>query len=187
MNKRICKMDMCGKPHAAKGFCQSHYKANKRYGDPLIKRTAGNGELVKFLESILSTDLDGCIDWPYGCNKGYGKITFRGTQMFASRAICIMHRGEPLEEMQAAHDCGRTLCVNPNHIFWKTAKQNNDDKKYHGTFLVGEKVHNSKLTEDDVRAIRISNLTAAKASLKYGVTRGHINMIRRGSCWRHIV
>jgi hypothetical protein len=31
----ICSIESCGKPHAGLGYCSSHYKRLKKYGDPL--------------------------------------------------------------------------------------------------------------------------------------------------------
>lgn len=35
MDERICSVDGCAFPHAAKGYCDRHYASFRRYGDPL--------------------------------------------------------------------------------------------------------------------------------------------------------
>ena len=36
---RMCSIEGCGKPHEAKGYCKSHYRKFRQYGDPLAGRT----------------------------------------------------------------------------------------------------------------------------------------------------
>ena len=51
MTDRTCSVDGCGKPHAAKGFCYSHWERWKRHGDPLAGKKANRGK---------SCCVDGC-------------------------------------------------------------------------------------------------------------------------------
>jgi hypothetical protein len=50
----------------------------------------------------------------------------------------------------------------------------------------GAKQWSAKLTEDDVREIRKSNLTGKELALKYGVTPAGISNIRTRRIWKHI-
>lgn len=45
------------------------------------------------------------------------------------------HGDPPSPKHDAAHSCGRGHegCVNPNHLSWKTKKQNQADRITHGT------------------------------------------------------
>jgi hypothetical protein len=50
----------------------------------------------------------------------------------------------------------------------------------------GEKHPMAKLTDDQVREIRASNLSAQELASRYGVKDGAIESIRRGTTWRHL-
>lgn len=51
----------------------------------------------------------------------------------------------------------------------------------------GENHGGAKLTENDVRQIRASQLSGAKIAAEYGMSRCTVNRIRAGKLWRHIV
>ena len=36
-----CTIDDCTKPHIAKGMCQMHYRRNRLYADPTVKKNIG--------------------------------------------------------------------------------------------------------------------------------------------------
>ena len=72
------------------------------------------------------------------------------------------------------------------NLKWGTSQENSDDMRRHGTWLHGEPVHTSKLTETDVREILESNESNLSLGHKYGVTPGSICHIRKGRSWKHI-
>jgi len=102
--------------------------------------------------------------------------------------MCRLAHGEPpAPDYQAAHSCGRGVdgCLNPNHLRWATAEENEADKLLHGTSNRGERHGMVKLTEDEVRAVRalkgkVSQRAAAKA---LGYTRGVVCDIWTGRTW----
>lgn len=48
---RVCAIEGCGKPHVARGWCKSHWRRWKVYGDPLGKAvpTLPTEPLVRFM------------------------------------------------------------------------------------------------------------------------------------------
>jgi hypothetical protein len=38
------------------------------------------------------------------------------------------------KNIQLCHLCGNSKCSNPNHLYWGTRSENENDKKIHGTF-----------------------------------------------------
>lgn len=89
------------------------------------------------------------------------------------------------------HRCDNRLCVNPDHIFFGTHKDNMQDCKAKGRmeFAYGEKQWNSKLKPQQVVEIIESKggreLTA-KLAKRFGVGKMQIWSIRTGKSWRHI-
>jgi len=160
-----------------------------RLGDPLAgKEITKKGSGEAFLRATVETTSDECIRWPYGVSdKDYGLVTINGKQRSASHWICTMAHGEPVApRVHAAHSCGHPRCVNPNHIRWATHQENMSDRRIHGTENIGERNGKTRLTEDDVRAIRAAPPILKPLMEKYGMSRDGITKIRGGNRWGHV-
>ena len=72
----------------------------------------------------------------------------------AHRASYEAFVGQIPKGMYVCHACDNVACVNPNHLFLGTQKQNLQDMKTKGRSTRGEKNAMSKLTENDVRTIK---------------------------------
>lgn len=127
-----CTIDGCDKPHSVKGFCRMHAQRWMRHGDPMITKTAPEGEGLALLQSLVGHQGDECIRWPYSTTpQGYGQTFYCSEVMGAHRVMCILENGEPPSpDHHAAHYCGRgqDACINPRHIRWATAQENIEDK-----------------------------------------------------------
>jgi hypothetical protein len=87
------------------------------------------------------------------------------------------------------------LCVNPDHIYAGTPLDNVNDSLSRGQFprgpnkskgSPGERNFNSKLTEDQVRVIRDSNLSTRCLADAYGVNKVTIRYVQMRKTWKHI-
>lgn len=186
--KRICSVLDCGKPHLGLGYCSVHYYRAKN-GGPVMR--IPRGTRTNTLKMIcLSTESKSCIIWPYSRNNmGYGTVSWEGRTQSAHRVICRLVHGEPpTPEHEAAHSCGKGHlgCCNPNHLSWKTPKENILDKEIHGTTPWGETHSNSRLTENQVRSIRASLLSDPDLAAIYGVARSTISRIQSGKLWARL-
>lgn len=82
--------------------------------------------------------------------------------------------------------CGNALCVSPEHIKILSRKHVNKGvpkPALHGQKVAAARRKQSKLSDEDVAAIRESDISAQEASILYGVTDKYIYQIRRGE-WR---
>lgn len=185
---RICEIEGCENEFVAHGFCQKHYKRFKKYGSPFGGRTE-TGALLKFINSILSTEEENCIIWPYTRTwNGYGQISFNGRREVASRLVCELVNGKS-DKLVCMHLCGKGHlgCVNPRHLEWGTYKQNAEMAIEHGTSTRGDRNSHAKLSVENVQAIKkafVQGKSDSDLSKIYDVHSATISKIRKGETWR---
>ena len=91
--------------------------------------------------------------------------------------------------MDVCHKCDTPLCVNPDHLFLGTAKDNVDDMDRKGRRVnaqaKGTRHGMARLTEDEVMAIRASNDKQNAIALRFGVHKTLVSLIKCGKVWKH--
>lgn len=91
--------------------------------------------------------------------------------------------------MQACHNNGVRDDNRLENLRWDTPKNNNADKRLHGTYLKGSLCPSSKLNEKQVRVIKwcFKNGMEPPALAKYfPVTRQTLGRIKAGKWWKHV-
>lgn len=188
---KSCKAEGCESPSGFKGYCVNHYNRLKRHGDPLAYSQKYRVR-ISWIEAHIAHDGDECLIWPFGVNDtGRGVAAFGGKTTSAPRIMCILAHGEPPDpSMHAAHSCGNGHigCMHPKHLRWATPVENENDKLAHGTLRRGEAINTTKLTEDDVRAIRAAEgyRIGLELAAQYGVTPSCISAIRTRQTWKWV-
>jgi hypothetical protein len=180
-----CSVAGCNGTVLAKSFCQKHYTRFRKHGTPHVVKKAGVGEPQDWVLKHVNHRGDKCLDWPYGkVPSGYGYCIWNGRLERVSRLMCTLNYGPPeSDKLEAAHKCGNARCVNPSHLRWATAQENQKDKLAHGTHNRGEKCASNKLSEIDVLEIRGSTRLPAKwLAKKYGVSHDHIRRLQKPDC-----
>ena len=158
----------------------------------------------------------GCWLWGGGVSKsGYGVFcasAAKGDRMKDSAhriAWATANKTAPAKGMSVCHKCDVKTCVNPDHLFLGTPKENTADMfrkgrwvqpsrnnpakgETHGSktkphcVLRGEVHAGAKLSEADVLAVRASHRTLTDEALVHGVTPQAIYRIRNRLTWKHI-
>lgn len=180
-----CSVADCPKEALKRCLCEAHYCQFRRAGTLACKPIAKKGAPAAWIEAHQDYDSDECLMWPFFKEAdGYGRAKFRGRVMPAHRAMCLLVRGEPAEpSMHAAHNCGNASCVNPRHIRWATARENNLDRNRHGTMPKGERSGQTSLTNEQVLALYADPRPARHVALTFGVSEGCVYGIRCGQTW----
>lgn len=145
-HKEFCSIEDCNNKHALNGYCVKHNKRVERHGDPLYQSRAEPilGTLQeRFNKSYKINEQNGCWEWVKQLNVGgYGKIDLndangkRVTRQ-GHRISYVLFYGEIPEKMQVLHKCDNRRCVNPNHLFIGTQKDNIHDMLSKGRHVSG--------------------------------------------------
>ncbi len=195
MNRR-CSFEYCFTDTIADRDLCLYHRAQEATGSPLgIEPLASRMWLIEVASGWdPGRDEHGCIVWPFQRNQGgYGVssrvIDGRRTGTNASRLLCEFVNGSPpSSDWHAAHTCGRGKqgCVTPEHLTWKTAKDNNADKAKHGTSSHGSRNNKAKLTEDQVWAILGDKRPETEIVADYPIGLPALRAIKKGQTWARV-
>lgn len=132
----------------------------------------------------------GCWLWLGWCNRyGYGEDRSNaGRTRRAHRLSYELSRGPIPKGMMVCHKCDVRSCVNPDHLFIGTAKQNTADMLAKGRHWAprGEAGSASKITAKQATAIFNSTEPQAALARAYGIARETVRAIKRGNSWGHL-
>ena len=128
-----------------------------------------------------------CKLWDKNVDRdGYGNIKRQGKQWKAHRWVWTQTFGEIPAGMLVLHKCDVPGCVNPEHLFLGTQLDNARDAMEKGRHSKGEKIGNSKLTENDVRFIRFTKIKHDIICNSYGISKASVGKIKSKVNWAHV-
>lgn len=170
-----------------------HYQRMRKYGN----LTAGNTHAPpdeRFWRGVARGEPAEC--WMYERGKGrgiYGLFQSGGKgspSVGAHRYSYELHYGKIPDGLFVCHHCDTPRCVNPEHLFLGTARDNTADMVAKGrarfSIVKGEDNGKSVLTEDDARHIKRSMERTADLARQLGVSPNTVRGVRIGRTWRHV-
>lgn len=167
--------------------CNDTILANQGDGG-IVEASADPAFLRRFWRKVDIRGPDECWLWKgtlHGIN-GYGSIGRKARNMRVHRLSYFLHNGRLPKDLCVCHRCDRKPCVNPNHLFLGTIADNTRDRDRKHRVQHGENHYRTKLTPDQIRAIRASKMTTTALARKYGVVTSHICRIKQRQTWKRL-
>lgn len=181
-----CAHPSCDRPRGNGGtlaYCSAHYSRSRLGLDmdaPIQDKRRGT--IHERVARRLPADFtDECWEWPGGRNENdYGVLRRGGKDEPQIRVTNIVHElfigPIPDEHRLVRHTCDNPPCVNPRHLVSGTDADNMRDKMLRGRGA-------TKLTPDDVRAIRADPRFQREIAADYGITRAMVGYIKNRQQW----
>jgi hypothetical protein len=123
---------------------------------------------------------------------GYGCVQRNMVRMQSHRYAYILAHGNIPKGMIICHTCDNPPCINPEHLFLGTVRDNTNDKLRKERQCRGETIGLSKLTNAQVIEIRTSYIPGPHGNIrelekKYPVKRTALYSILTGYTWKHLL
>lgn len=153
----------------------------------------------------------GCWEWSRGRLKsGYGAAYVDGRQQVAHRVAYELVRGQIPKGMYVCHRCDNPPCINPDHLWLGSHKENMHDAikkgraskppvhkggdhwrlKFPHMVEHGEDNPNAIMTDESVIGLRRDYVAGVPLDVlfsKYDVTRNTIHEYTSGRRWKHLL
>lgn len=142
------------------------------------------------------TIVDQCWEWQGKINEsGYGILNVRESgkkiDILAHRESYKIHKGEIPCGLCVLHKCDNTACINPEHLWVGTQKENAQDCVKKGRFFNGHarSKASGKIKEEQVvemRELYKNGISRKELQEKYKLSQSQVSGILTYKFWRHI-
>lgn len=145
---------------------------------------------VRFHNKVELIPFTTCHWWIGSSSQKYGQISVNGNMVYSHRVAYLLSVGDIPNGISVCHKCDNPGCVNPDHLFIGTHRENMEDMAGKGR-SGGEKRRGAnntaaKLTASQVLEIRNSTEPAVLIASNYGVCESTVYLIKSRKIWSHI-
>lgn len=142
-------------------------------------------EWQSFCSFFVKGNTNDCWEWKGNTNKnGYGIFPYRecSIQLAHRLAFFFEHPTED-QSLYVCHKCDNPICVNVNHLFLGTAKENSEDmvsKQRSTAFLTDREVF-------EILELAKTGISYRRIAKRYGVSRQHVGKIVNGKVRQRVL
>jgi len=149
-------------------------------------------ELDRFWEKVNKNTSNGCWEWTAGKYRGgYGhfrRLVDGKWKMYKSHRFSYeLHKGEIPKGYFVCHKCDNPSCVNPEHLFAGTVKENALDCRLKGRQRFGIVEGQRNLSKDIAEALRAdyaAGMTYNELMKKYETSKSQVSRIVLRQIWK---
>jgi len=123
------------------------------FGIPRRDKTHTEPIEVRFWNRVEEGAERDCWVWTASKSRGYGQIRFDGELWKAHRLSMLLH-GEDPSGKNVLHTCDNKACVNPNHLYFGSKRDNMIDAIENGKLPEYDGWNRPKLNGEKVKEIR---------------------------------
>lgn len=149
-----------------------------------------NTDKNRFYSKVTIPNKNGCMEWTGSkFPNGYGQIKIKGKMMGAHRFSWKLINSHIPEKMCICHICDNKICVNIEHLFLGTVKDNCLDKVSKKRSVFGERNGRCVIKESDIQKIRkelSKGIDQRDIAKKYGVAQTTISAIKLKKSWKYL-
>lgn len=157
--------------------------------------------IERFHQSYTVNEITGCWEWEKSRRTtGYGQFSVRQCNPKLAHRWLWEHLYGEIDNrwLFVCHHCDNPCCVNPDHLFLGTPKDNMQDMirkerqskpRNLTSGQIGSKHHSAKLTEfqiPTIRMLRLKGMSFRKIAKIYEVNNRSIEHICKRTGWAHV-
>ena len=139
---------------------------------------------------IIPDDPKDCWDWKGSFfSSGYPVFHWLRQNRGAHKFSYQLYNGQLIDGMYVCHHCDNKRCVNPNHLFFGTCRDNKHDSMGKGRHAFGERQGSSVVTDEMVRyfkALLAIGFEPQEIARLFGVSRAIVSSVKIGRTWAHV-
>lgn len=128
-----------------------------------------------------SHQVNGCILYTGQNNGTYGQIEYRRKTYLAHRVAYQLAKGDIPKGHCVCHQCDTPLCINPDHLWLGSYKDNVADMYAKKRFAYNPIKKLSDETMKDFRIAIAEGLTHAVIAARFGVSKSYVSMVSTGA------